>query len=94
MWTGHGYFLNDDRASGGRKSEDDVILCTHCERPILKHYWQSQAGAFCFSCFAPICEDCGAKMKASGQCEVHERRFRQAIDDNYRREQNARILGI
>ena len=92
VFNGHGWFLNDDRASGGQKTEDDILSCSHCQKMMRKRNWQ-QRGAWCVNCVKPICHPCSERMKVHG-CEAFAMRVERAIDDNYRREQNRKIMGL
>lgn len=92
IFDGEGYVLNDNRASGGDLVEDGLLGCNHCQGSINKSKWRIQ-GAFCNVCFSPICSYCDTRKSQFG-CEVFERKFARAIEDNYRREQNRRVLGI
>jgi len=64
---GAGYFVNDDRPSGGQKVEDDVRTCPHCQAVILMRKWAA-FGGFCRQCNAPVCGVCGKRMEVFG-CE-------------------------
>lgn len=93
IYSGHGYFLNDDTASGGVKSEDDLLSCSHCQAPIKKSDWKLQGG-MCNVCTSPLCFNC-VKRAAKFGCEgPYVRQLEQAVNDSYRREQNAKLLGI
>lgn len=87
-----GYAVVDNRASGGALHEDDLLGCRHCQALIDKSKWKI-SGAFCHCCDGPICAGCDARRPDFG-CEVFERKFARAVEDNYRREQNRRVLGI
>jgi hypothetical protein len=53
---GAGYTLNDDRPSGGKKTEADVRTCPHCQAIIKMQEWaKSQTQNFCLKCMAPAC---------------------------------------
>lgn len=92
VFNGHGWFLNDDRASGGQKTEDDIIACGHCRKPMKKREWQKQ-GAWCVACVAPICIHCHKRVAVHG-CEVHERQVERALGEAYRLEQNRKVMGL
>lgn len=63
--------------------------CVHCHAVILKHKWVDQ-GAYCHQCDGPICAACDKNPN----CKNFMRQLDQALNDAYRREQNAKILGI
>ncbi len=89
---GAGYFVNDERVSGGRLSEDDVLGCAHCQKALKKKIWLNNGG-YCSQCDQELCVECATKTMTEG-CANFKRRVERAIADDYRREQNARILGI
>jgi hypothetical protein len=96
--NGAGYFFNDDRCSGGKLDEDDVIACEHrapgCTSNLMKKSEWKLQGGFCMCCGKPLCLKCYERTKKFG-CEGPEvKRFEQAINDDYRRSQNAKVLGI
>jgi hypothetical protein len=66
----------------------------HCQATIPKEDWKAgKTGAYCPQCDWSICTICAIRYKKFG-CEVFERRFTAMIEDNYRKQQNAKILGI
>lgn len=89
---GAGYYINDNRANHGGVEEADVLTCCHCRKVIMLQSWREE-GAFCHLCFAPACDSCGKRMLTFG-CENFMRRLEAAEKDAYRRQQNAKILGI
>ncbi len=72
-----GYYLNDNRVSGGCKEEDDVRTCPHCQAVILMRKWHSYGG-FCRMCNAPVCGHCGEKMEIFG-CEPFLQKIERAF---------------
>lgn len=93
IFHGAGYFMNDDRASGGKLAEDDVLACSHCNGALKKREWKLQ-GAFCTVCHKPLCVACGARANKFG-CEGPEvKRIERAINEHYKREQNTKLLGL
>lgn len=92
IFAGAGYVMVDNRASGGGLREDDLLGCLHCQALIDKSKWSAE-GAFCHVCYGPICSFCDERKTTFG-CEVFEKRFARAIEENYRKEQNAKILGL
>lgn len=94
MFSGQGYYLSDDSASGGKRVEDDILSCTHCQAVMKKSEWKAgQTGAYCPVCDGPICTGCTARMQKFG-CEPYAKKFTAIIDDHYRKEQNAKVMGI
>jgi len=94
MFNGAGYYYNDDRASGGKLEESDVLGCKHCEAGIKKSDWIRNAGyARCSSCDGFMCDPCYDKYKVEG-CQVFQRFIDRTLAENYRKQQNAKVLGI
>jgi hypothetical protein len=89
---GQGYYISDERASGGGVAEADVICCPHCQAVILQSAWKVEGG-FCGRCFAPICAVCAAKMDAEG-CVPFLKKIDRILEENYRARQNERALGV
>lgn len=92
VFTGHGYIMNDNRASGGTLEEADALGCKHCQAIIDGKKWR-QDGAFCHACDGPICTHCDKRRPQFG-CEIFERTLARAVEEQYRRDQNRAILGI
>jgi hypothetical protein len=109
IFNGAGYLLADNSASDwGTKEEDDLLGCGHCHAVIRKHAhtdpvtkrripgWLDEGG-HCYVCNQPLCgpqnNNCRDRAQRHG-CEAYARVLERAIEDNYRREQNAKILGI
>jgi hypothetical protein len=89
---GAGYFINDDRCSGGHLSEDDVLGCAHCQKALKRKIWIDNGG-YCSQCDWELCVECATKALTEG-CANFKRMFEREIEAAYVREQNARILGI
>ena len=94
---GAGYLMNDDRNSGGGVSESDVICCPHCQTVILLQAWRKEreegGGGYCRKCSAPVCGLCLERMLTHG-CEPYIKFIERQVEENYRREQNRKVLGI
>ena len=86
------YLLADDRCSGGVRDEADMLGCSHCQRLMRQREWQCDGG-FCHSCDAPVCSGCADRIPTKG-CEVFLRVLEGELEREYRRSQNARLLGI
>ena len=94
-FAGAGYILVDNRASDwGNRIESDVLVCGGCQSLLHRHDtidhqnrihigWANE-GAWCHRCAKPCPPECGG----------FEKRFFELVEDQYRREQNAKILGI
>lgn len=92
IFNGEGYLLADDRASGGQRVEASMLGCSHCQKLMRKTDWKAD-GAFCHCCDKPICGPCSDRMLTRG-CENFMRQLEQAVDDSYRQEQNAKVMGL
>lgn len=87
-----GYYKNDDRASGGLKTEADIQSCVHCQAVILMQKWKEDGG-WCGRCSKPICGPCADRMLTKG-CEPFIQKIEQALESNFRRQQFRKIAGI
>ena len=88
--NGMGYVIADNRASDwGTIEEADLIGCNHCHCAMKKPAWQAD-GAFCHVCDRPICPNCAEKPG----CTPYVEKLQRAINEDYRRRQLARMLGI
>ena len=92
-FNGAGYYLNDDRNSGGGKVEDDVILCGHCQAVLKKSQWL-QDGGYCSSCDGSLCAACAKPLAHGGICISFKKLIDQQLNVKYHVEQNRKILGI
>jgi len=90
--NGQGYYINDNRVSGGNLTEGDVWTCLHCQATVIKSAWKEQGG-FCHRCNGPLCDPCAAKAVQEG-CTPFLKLIERQLQDAHRREQNARIFGI
>lgn len=103
LFHGMGYYKNDDRASGGKLEEDDIIGCGHsgltaqmvhgCVPTMKKTDWKSYGG-MCYVCNAPLCGPCKDRALRFGCDGPEVGRIEKAVDGFYRRQQNAKIMGI
>jgi hypothetical protein len=99
-----GFILIDDRASEwGNKIESDLLVCGQFE-PLQHrhdtidhqgrvHVGRANEGAWCHCDDKSLCAACGA-VPCPPECGGFEKRFMQLVEDQYRREPNAKILGI
>lgn len=78
-----GYTMNDDRNSGGRKTEADIQTCPHCQAIIKMDEWaKAPTQNFCLKCMKPACnteacQDCVPFIKKLEQyIEIQLRRIR------------------
>jgi len=92
IYNGAGYLLADDRASGGLRDEQDMLGCNHCQRLMKKPDWKADGG-FCHGCDAPVCPQCADRIPYHG-CEKFLAMLEGQLEKKYRRDQNAKILGL
>ena len=94
---GAGYLHNDNRAAHEGLQEADIGCCPHCQRTINLQEWKKEreqgGGGWCRQCFAPVCGPCLTKMLTYG-CQPFVKLVDKALEENYRREQNRKALGI
>jgi hypothetical protein len=102
IYNGMGYFRNDDRASGGKLVEDDLLGCGHsglkaqmqgCVPTMKRSEWKN-VGGMCYVCNAPLCPACTSRALRFGCDGPEVGRIEDLVNDMYRRQQNAKILGI
>lgn len=93
IFHGAGYFFNDDRASGGKFDEDDILACAHTGVAMKKSDWKRHGG-ICMVCGKPISAAAYERAKRFGCEGPEEKRIEQVVNDLYRRQQNAKLLGI
>jgi len=95
--NGAGYLMNDSRAAGEGVDESDITLCPHCQTTIRLQDWKKEreqgGGGWCRKCFAPVCGPCLTLMLTHG-CQPFIKLVDKALELNYRRSQNQKILGI
>lgn len=84
-----GYFLNN--ASGEKKEQADVKLCTHCEVVILLQKWKDDGG-WCGKCMAPICGPCSDRMLTHG-CEPFLKKIDAAFERAVKLKQYLKLAG-
>jgi len=92
IYNGQGYYFNDDRCSGGKLEEADLLGCSHCHKPVKKADWRERGG-FCMCCDKPICDAC-LKMVAQTGCVPFVAKLERAANGFYIRQQNSRIMGL
>jgi hypothetical protein len=93
-----GYQWNDDSPSGGKKAENDVQTCPHCQAVILMQTWRKvedgkMNGGFCMRCSAPVCGPCNARMAAEG-CVPYIARLEKVFDMTVKLAQFRRDAGL
>ena len=71
VFNGAGYYTNDNRASGGRLEEDDLVGCEHCQASVKRAEWKMHGG-YCRECDSPLCITCAEKAVKFG-CDNFKR---------------------
>ena len=61
-----GYFLRDDRLSGGGMQECATLTCSHCQTILIVNPLRTRERAYCSSCDHYLCDACGAARAAGG----------------------------
>lgn len=89
-FSGLGYLVNDDRASGGKKTESDMLGCGHCQALMRRGDWQEDGG-HCSCCDTAVCGPCADRILTVG-CESFLRQLERSLNEQYVRSQNARML--
>lgn len=86
--------------------EADVLGCVHCfatiaKKSIDKPKNQLTLKARCFACDGYLCPECGLAVQLHGHGNPdyprtwpHHLWLQRGIDETYRREQNAKMLGV
>lgn len=81
-----GYLLHDDRVSGGKKVESEIVTCSHCQKVVMKHFWQVQGG-WCSACSKHICYECAqGREKRREPCKT----FLQIVDEHVEKQARER----
>ena len=90
---GQGYLMNDNRASGGKLEEADVLTCTHCQKVLLNDDWKEDGG-FCGQCMHPVCGKCADLMLVTG-CTPFVKKIEKSLSwiDKHRDEYQSQFHG-
>ena len=73
-----GYYLIDDRASGGALQEYPIVTCAHCHSQIVLNPGRTRDRAECPQCDKYICDGCAFLAdKQIGKCL----NFQRHLDD-------------
>lgn len=91
IFNGAGYYLSDNSASGGQKVEDNILGCRHCQKLLRKSDLATYG--YCRTCDSVICAHCHRVMLTEG-CTPFAKLVDRQLADTYRRQQNAKILGL
>jgi len=89
---GAGYMFADDRCSGNGLKEADMLGCNHCQGLMEKNKWREDGG-WCSCCGQPVCGPCADKILTEG-CIPFIKKVDMQLEENYKKKQLGRILGI
>lgn len=69
--TREGYLLIDNRVAQPMPGiphymEAAAILCSHCQRGIIRNPVRERSRAHCFGCHKDVCDDCAIAMRIHG----------------------------
>lgn len=92
MLNGMGWRQVDNRCSGGSREENDLLGCSHCQKLMKKNLWADDGG-FCHGCDRPVCGPCCDAIPRTG-CTTFMKVLETSLEKEYRRNQNARMLGL
>lgn len=92
MLNGMGWRIADNRCSGGVREENDLLGCSHCQKLMERKLWADDGG-FCHSCDRPVCGPCADLIPKHG-CSTFLKTMEISLEKEYRRSQNAKVLGI
>ena len=91
---GAGYHMNTD-CDG--VSQHDVLTCPHCQSVIFLQTWRKEreqgGGGYCRKCSEPVCGPCLTLMVKHG-CQPFMKAVERAVEDNYRIQQNRKVMII
>lgn len=86
-----GYFLVDNRHSGGGMLESATITCSHCQSVVVLNPNRSRSRGYCPKCDHYICDGCEATRVASaGAC----RPFNQIIEEAQEHALRGNVKGL
>lgn len=70
----------------GQVYESAVVVCAHCQYVVIIEPNRSRERAWCAKCDRYICDDCGAQMKATLECQSVDRRIDEMLESIERKE--------
>lgn len=91
IFHGHGFYVATN--TEGKKVEDDFLTCRHCQQGMLKSAWKLKGG-MCMVCEGTICSNCHERTRKFGCEGPYVKELERAVNEDYKRRQNAKILGI
>ena len=92
MLNGMGWRLSDNKCSGGKREENDILGCSHCQALMIRTSWASKGG-YCTSCDKPVCQACADLIPRFG-CSTFLKTLETSLEKEYRAAQNRIVLGI
>lgn len=60
-----GYFLRDERLSGGRMQELPTITCSHCNCVVILNPQRTRDRGYCAKCDHYICDKAGCRLECN-----------------------------
>ena len=72
-----GYYLIDDRASGGTLQEYPIVTCAHCQFQIVLNPGRTRDRDRCARCDKYICDGCAFTLKITLECRNFQRQLDQ-----------------
>ena len=86
-----GALVNDDRVSGGKLDQADILCCAHCQ--CILRFDQPEKRHLCRRGGHPICDTCKAKEMVEG-CSPFTAFLDQEREKSERRQQLSKALGL
>ena len=80
-----GWYLNDNRVSGGGIFEADTVHCRHCQAALIFRRGEAQGAHWCDHCKGPVC--------STPQCVICVP-WQKKIDEQLNRAERLRQMGI
>jgi hypothetical protein len=65
-----GYFLRDERVSGGGFHECATYTCSHCQGVVMVDPLRTRERAFCQKCNHRLCDRCGVVFAQTLVCKT------------------------
>lgn len=87
---GKGYFIRDDRASGGTLVELHTLTCAHCNRVVALNPARTRERGYCSKCYSYVCDtpacnlDCTPVLLAM-EYSMEDQRLSPFATDDYNR---------
>lgn len=70
-----GWFMSDNRVSGGALIERAAVTCSHCPRVVIMNPDRTRARGYCPKCDHYVCDLCEAIRVATGECHPKQQIF-------------------